>query len=332
LLALLALMLCVGLAAAPRAGADVTEVNRTCATYNSPVGIPPYQITLTKPAGVAAGDLMIATTRYSAFYSAVSTPTGWTELQGNGQNSTSWYRIAAAGDPASWNFTAPSGPGSGVGGITAFTGVNQASPFAGTSPYGTMLASSPAATFTLPNDVGTVAGSMRFSSVVNGAAVTNTFAGMTEGCDQTQGAMSYSSAWEPTGAGTTTSRTDARSGGTNAQVSFTFVINPAGACSTGGLNLTPPGAVTFPATVLNGLDKQLSPTGPVTATVDDETGTASGWSLSGTSTTFTAPSGTLPTNSTSLLAVSSTAATGNCTMPTSSVAYPVTPPAPGRAR
>jgi hypothetical protein len=62
-------------------------------------------------------------------------------------------------------------------------------------------------------------------------------------------------------------------------------------------------------------------------TVDDETGSGSGWNLDATSTTLTTGSYTLPTTATTILSATDSAASGNCSMPTNSISYPVTLPA-----
>jgi hypothetical protein len=94
-------------------------------------------------------------------------------------------------------------------------------------------------------------------------------------------------------------------------------------CSAGGLSLTAPGSVSLPALTLSGADQTLSTT--VGLTTDDENGL--GWNLSATSTTFTNGSATLPTTATTITSGSASAASGNCSLPTNSVVFPVTLPA-----
>jgi len=66
-------------------------------------------------------------------------------------------------------------------------------------------------------------------------------------------------------------------------------------------------------------------------TPDDESGTGTswnGWNITGTSTTFSDGAGhTLPTSAASISAASRVAGTGNCSLPTNSITYPVTLPA-----
>ncbi len=97
-------------------------------------------------------------------------------------------------------------------------------------------------------------------------------------------------------------------------------------CRAGGLNLTAPGSLTWPSTALAGTNQTITASAPVT--VDDETAGFAGWSLSVTSTTFTnAGAKTLPTTAATLTSVGAAAGTGDCTMPTNAIAYPVVIPA-----
>jgi hypothetical protein len=63
-------------------------------------------------------------------------------------------------------------------------------------------------------------------------------------------------------------------------------------------------------------------------TPNDMTGGGAGWNVQATSTTFTAGTGkSLPTTATQVTGASAVASTGNCSLPTNSVSYPVTVPA-----
>jgi hypothetical protein len=100
-------------------------------------------------------------------------------------------------------------------------------------------------------------------------------------------------------------------------------------CSLGSLTITVPATVTFPGITLNGTDQTTST--PVQLTADDErTLSHPGWNITATSTTLTnANSQTLSTSATQITAASATAQTGNCSLPTNSISYPVTVPAGG---
>jgi hypothetical protein len=96
-------------------------------------------------------------------------------------------------------------------------------------------------------------------------------------------------------------------------------------CTGGGLTLTAPSAITWSVT-LDGTDQTAAAS--LIVTTDDETSTHTGWDVTGTSTTFTnGGSKTLPTTATTLATASSASATGNCSLPTNAITYPLTLPA-----
>jgi hypothetical protein len=64
---------------------------------------------------------------------------------------------------------------------------------------------------------------------------------------------------------------------------------------------------------------------------NDQTNSGSGWNISGTSTTFTTGAHTLAATATQVTGGSVAAASQNCSLPTSSIAYPVTLPAAATA-
>src|SRR5581483_4918395 len=94
----------------------------------------------------------------------------------------------------------------------------------------------------------------------------------------------------------------------------------------GSLSLSAAGSASFSALTLNGSDQTA--TASVVLTPDDERGTDLGWNITGTSTTLTnASSQTLSTTATAVTGASAAAATGNCSLPTNSITYPITLPA-----
>jgi len=97
------------------------------------------------------------------------------------------------------------------------------------------------------------------------------------------------------------------------------------ACTGGSLSLETASSVSFPGVTLNGYNRSSQTN--IIFTLNDQTGSGSGWNLNGTSTTFTGAGGELPTTATTINFVSDSAATGNCNLPTNTVTYPVTLPA-----
>jgi photosystem II stability/assembly factor-like uncharacterized protein len=98
-----------------------------------------------------------------------------------------------------------------------------------------------------------------------------------------------------------------------------------GSCGSGGLTFTPPTSFSWPSTVLTGKDQSI--TTPLSLSPSDETGSGAGWNLTATSTTFTSSGHTLPTTAASITGAAATAGTGNCSLPTNQISYPVTVPA-----
>jgi hypothetical protein len=117
-----------------------------------------------------------------------------------------------------------------------------------------------------------------------------------------------------------------------------LVALPSAALATGGtasitggtLTMVEPVTVGFSAT-LNGTDQTV--TSPQSFDVKDQTGSAAGWNITATSTTFTAGAKTLPTSAVTIQAAPTVAcaAATTCTPATTNVAYPYTLPAAASA-
>lgn len=285
--------------------------------------------TIAKPAGTAAGDVVILTVRGTLTGTLVDlnwpNAYGWTLLHDNGENGKSYYRVATAGDPANYNVMGYSSATFPLGKFAftavSYSGASGVTPLAGAGASSTGSSSSVA----LPNTTALQAGSMRHSSVTRANTAGATYpAGMTENCEDADG-VAVSSGREAVGAGATPSRT-VTYGSSAAWVAHTYVINPAGSCESGSFTLTPPASVSFPATALNGLN-QVRP-GLMTWSVDDQRGGQPGWNVSLTTTRFqTAGGNSLPLTATTITGGSATAGAGNCVMPTNSVTYPLVVPA-----
>jgi len=119
-------------------------------------------MTLTKPAATKPGDVLIVALTVD-HTPTVALPAGWKALApaqrlGSGATVLSYYRISAAGDPASWTWPLSSTEKWG-GGMTAFTGVDQILPL-GTTPtaatdttYTAKSVSAPSLTTTFTNEL-----------------------------------------------------------------------------------------------------------------------------------------------------------------------------------
>ena len=118
-------------------------------------------VTVSRPTGTVAGDLLLAqiANRQSAY--TLNAPAGWTLLRretggstvGTMATSAVFWRWAAAGDPVSWTWTMSASPGvQMVGGIAAYSGVHATSPINASG-----VASGTSVTATTPSITTTVA-------------------------------------------------------------------------------------------------------------------------------------------------------------------------------
>ena len=123
------MMVLMSFAVTFKASSQITQRGTaTTATSNTPL------VTINKPTGVVAGDIMFANI---ANYCDGCTQTnailsGWTLVAGTtierGRASLLW-KIATASEPASYTFAVTNSSSFAVGGIVAFSGVNNTTPF-----------------------------------------------------------------------------------------------------------------------------------------------------------------------------------------------------------
>jgi hypothetical protein len=89
-------------------------------------------LTITKPSGTAANDVLIASIAVTPSSVAITAPSGWTLVRRTdnaGPTSSSlavYYKAALTGEPASYAWGV-SGAGFAVGGVQGFTGIDTAS-------------------------------------------------------------------------------------------------------------------------------------------------------------------------------------------------------------
>ncbi|HUP75158.1 MAG TPA: hypothetical protein VM282_19090, partial [Acidimicrobiales bacterium] len=88
-------------------------------------------LTVSRPAGVQVGDLLLAQIRYRNPATGLIAPAGWTlvgTVTAGQANHQVYYKIATASEPLSYAFTQGSDAGRMSGGIGAYSGVNAAAP------------------------------------------------------------------------------------------------------------------------------------------------------------------------------------------------------------
>ena len=289
-------------------------------------------LAVTMSSSSTAGDLLVATISNDSG-NAFSGPSGW--LQGPAVSTTGsntgraavWYYPNNPGGISSATFTT-TGASVVAGQLSEWSGVAASSPLAvsgtntainassitvstsgaptvtggvGITSFDLAMSKSQSITFT-PGSGWTNLGS-------NGASVTNAYAAdykLNVGTSTVSELESENKAWD--------------------WAATIAVFKPAPTCSGGSLSLSAPSSASFSAVTLNGTDQTVTTT--LQLTPDDETGSGSGWNITGTSTSFDDGSGhTLSTSATSVTGASATAGSPSCNLPSNSIGYPVTLPA-----
>lgn len=287
-------------------------------------------ITATLPSPSTAGDLLVATIidiNSNCSTDSFSGPSGWIEAAQSCRSATGpveiWYRPNAPAGVSSVAFDTGSSGANTRAQLSEYSGADTASPLdqkgtansGGTS--GTSLTVATSGAVAAPGEVGVsvFSAAQGLSSFAPGSGWTSLVSDPADGLES-----DYTLA--PTRGSTLSESVASTPQSTWGAVLATF----APPCTRGSLSLGVPGLVSFPGVTLAGTDLTSVTTSVVTP--DDETGNAAGWNITATSTTFTNAGGkTLPTDATTLTSASAAAATGNCTLPTNSVAYPLTLPA-----
>ena len=203
--------------ALPEANADVLHRATQC---NHGEGS--SSVSVTKPAGTVADDVLIATAVENDG-GTISPPAGWTSLQSDQPDAASWYKVAGASEPASYAFSSSAPDTFGVI-ISTFSGADTAAPIAGSAK-----SSGTSASIALPNTTATRNGSVRWSSVATSPSnnVTATWSGgLTELCERAGNDASVISAYQTQSSGATPART-ATLGSSEPYWAYTAVVNPA---------------------------------------------------------------------------------------------------------
>ena len=280
-------------------------------------------------AASTAGTLLVATLAGQKNASFTG-PSGWVQAVKTGQSNAEteiWYYANNPGGITSASFSIGNSSSS-AGQLSEWSGVAVSSPVdkTGTATVTLGNSASPATSAAT-----TVAGELAVTAAAPYITVAST-ATYTPGAGWTNlgnsGATSSSYQYDA----------DYQLGMATGTVSETMTSSSLGAwsaavatfkpitCKSGSLTVTSPGTVAFSAVTLTGTNKTATASAAVTPS--DMSGNAAGWNVQATSTTFTNAAGkTLPTTATTVTAATAAAASGNCDLPTNSVAYPVTLPA-----
>jgi hypothetical protein len=284
-------------------------------------------ITPTLSAASTAGNLLVAVlgNRKTVSSAAFAGPAGWTNATGVFQSGTGrvevWYEANNPGGITSATFTASSGTNVVVGQLSEWSGAAFSSPVDRT---GAVTSGSATSATVSTSSATTLSGDLAITEFATSVTPITTFTAGTGWAhlfsDGTRGFVSDDKQGLAIG---TTSETEQASSSTS-WAGIIVAFKPG--CTSGSLTLTSPGSVTFPSLTLNGKDQTATVTGVLTP--NDQTNSNTGWNIAGTSTTFTnGANKTLPTSATQITAASAAKASQNCSLPTNSIAYPITLPA-----
>lgn len=301
------------------ADAAVTRVQ--VGAYVSGTDVSSIAPTLSTPS--TSGDLLVALIDTSA-NTTVTAPSGWSKAKSvykSGAGSSQiWYETNNPGGVSSATFSL-SQADSVVAQLSEWSGVELVSPLdgSGSATAGSGASLTVSATAADPNE-------LAITNFTTGTATT--FTPESGWTDLLSAASDNHSGDYQIGVGSgTVSETE----GANTSTSWAGAIATfQGNCGGGSLSVTPPTTVSFGTLTLSGVDQTL--TANLAPTVDDATGTGSGWNVTGTSTQFRNSAGkTLPTTATTVTAGSASATAGTCEMPTNQISYPLVLPAAATA-
>ncbi len=322
-LALLALVAsAAALAIVPSASAGISQLQQGTEVTATNGSLP-----LTLSSASTAGTLLVAVL-VNKSNSTFTAPSGWTNAVSHGEPCCGdieiWYRANNPGGITSQTFTAASGS-TILGELSEWSGVATSSPLDQTGVHQsspgtkTTWSATTGSALTASGEVGiTTFGTAQtgLTSLTAGSGWTHLFT------DPAQGSV----ADYATGLASGAVASETETFNPAAQPHGIIATFKPSTCSGGSLGMTAPSSASFSAVTLNGTDQTVSTT--LVLTPDDETGSGSGWNITGTSTTFNDGSGhTLSTSATSVTAASSAAGSPSCNLPTNSISYAVTLPA-----
>lgn len=285
-------------------------------------------VTPTLPGSSTSGNLLVATIvdiNSGCASDNITAPAGWTRAATICRGGTGplqlWYYPNNPGGISSVAFSTGSAGANARAQLSEYSGVATSSPVDENvtlyqSTSGTSLTITTSGTISTSGEVAIAAftTSSGLSSFTTSGSWVSLVADASNGID-----ANY--LLGPTSGSTLTATVTSNPGTNYAALLVTFLPG----CSGGSILVKASPTLAFSSVTLNGYDRTVSATASIT--VDDQSGAGAGWNLTATSTTFTTGSATLPTTATRVTAGSASAATGNCSLPTNSITYPVTLPA-----
>ncbi|MGH9009592.1 MAG: hypothetical protein ACRDYF_07045, partial [Acidimicrobiia bacterium] len=283
----------------------------------------------TLPGASTAGTLLVATLASQRNVSFTA-PTSWVRAASVSQVNAEaeiWYYADNPGGITSASFSS-SGATATAGQLSEWSGAVPSSPLdktgTATSVLGTSITPATSAATTVAGELAVTAAA-QFISLASAATFTPG-AGWTNlgNSGATTSSYQYTADYR-TGVGTGTVSETITSSEAGSWAAAVATFKPV-TCQSGSLTLTSPSTVSFPAVTLTGTNRTA--TASAALTPSDMSGSAGGWNVQATSTTFTNAAGkALPTTATRVTGASATAASGNCDLPTNAISYPLRLPA-----
>jgi hypothetical protein len=281
-------------------------------------------LVINKPAGVVQGDVMLATIAATG-NGAITAPSGWTVVtntpQGTALRHATYYKVAGAAEGASYSWSLGTSR-SAAGGIVDYSGVNQTAPVDASATATATSGNAVAASVTTSAASDQVVASVSFATATTATPDATT----TERYDVSSGSTTSEAAdFVQATAGATTAKTVTPAASGSAWIAATIALRDA---SQAILSVSTAAVPSFSANLNTG-DQAKTYTVPLTLN-DTRTGASAGlgWNTTVTSTQFLSGSHTLPTNASTVTAVTSACANGGiCTTPTNAITYPLAVPA-----
>jgi hypothetical protein len=284
-------------------------------------------LAITKPTGVASGQVEIATISLQGT-ATVTPPGGWTQIRsttvGTSLSQVSFWHVAGGSEgTTTWSFSASS---IAAGGIDAYSGVDTTSivdAAAATTGTSGTNATVPSVTTTYPNDLVLGVGSLNTNGTLSASAGTTSRYNVVNGNASGPGVLAEDVAQASAGASSV--QTIANSKSATAWIGQVITLKAASAA--GVLSVSSSATPNFSANLDSG-DQTATYTIPLVTIAS--VSPAPGWNETITSSQFDTGTAKLATSASTITSpptVSCNSAEANCTSATNSVSYPVNVPA-----
>jgi hypothetical protein len=215
-------------------GGNISSVG---ASSNTTASAP--SLTIAKPAGVAAGHVLVATFAIQG-KPGVLVPSGWTlireTLGKNAYEQATYYKVAGSSEPASYTFSAKANSWKMAGGITAFSGVDTANPIEKEGAKSGVSGNAVSPSFGTSSNKAVLLNPVMFTLTSAGATITPDASLPNEPYDVNPSNMSHDVAWGVQQfAGSTGTKTAVSSSANSGWISSLIALKPSNGGGSSGL-------------------------------------------------------------------------------------------------